>query len=378
MPVCRSGVMFCGIDGFRTGRPKLPSAGVQAVAACRLRVAAAAAGCGKHIAPAREEVGRTRGPCGWRQPAPGRIPRREPGGGTIRKRRRFVASLAYYPPATEEVPAWPFYSMARNWWEDSIGGRFRGSGFRFFRHEGWGQPLTPRPGNVRNSGRSDDGGSHGSSGTFSGAAGIRALAEAAKALSGPPGLRGLPGGHRPAGCGAGGRIHGAPLTSGTKRRKSFISGRGSGGAAESPLDSRIRVGETSSAAWRLRGKPVACFGLPGEMRGPASAPSHPSDHRSFPGVPVAFGDRLLGVLSLFTPIPRAHTVEEIDLLAGYADQAGHRPGDAQLHAEALRREAEVRALLRAVQSPDGRDDLRRSSTASSGRRRRSPAARTSR
>ena len=134
--------------------------------------------------------------------------------------------------------------------------------------------------------------------------------------------------------------------------------RAGNGALPDPLfNDPIRVGECLAGTVAATRKPLAVSDCRGDarVRFPHSCERH---HLiSYLGLPVVLGDRFQGVISFWTPVPRAYTGEEIDLLSGFADQAAIALENAHLHAEAGRREAELRALLRAVQALMAETDL---------------------
>ncbi len=73
-------------------------------------------------------------------------------------------------------------------------------------------------------------------------------------------------------------------------------------------------------------------------------------HVSYLGLPIALEARVFGVLAFSTPTPRVYTAEEIGFLSAFARQSAIAIENARLHATALRRTAELEALLRATRS----------------------------
>ena len=67
-------------------------------------------------------------------------------------------------------------------------------------------------------------------------------------------------------------------------------------------------------------------------------------------VPLISGDRITGVLAIYTRIPHDFTDEEVGLLRSFADQAAIATENARLHSAAVRRGEELAALLRATRS----------------------------
>jgi signal transduction histidine kinase len=73
-------------------------------------------------------------------------------------------------------------------------------------------------------------------------------------------------------------------------------------------------------------------------------------HVSYLGLPIALEGRLFGVLAFSTPAPRVYSAEEVGLLSAFARQSAIAIENARLHTTALRRTAELEALLRATRS----------------------------
>ncbi|MBI4537270.1 MAG: GAF domain-containing protein [candidate division NC10 bacterium] len=130
------------------------------------------------------------------------------------------------------------------------------------------------------------------------------------------------------------------------------------------LSVRLGVGTPSDS--RLRGPVRVGEGLTGRVaatREPLAVPDCREDSPlrlphlpqreglvSYLGLPVRMGDRLLGVLALSAPAPRSYSADEIDRLSVFADQTAIALENARLAALAGRREAELKALLRAGRS----------------------------
>ena len=78
---------------------------------------------------------------------------------------------------------------------------------------------------------------------------------------------------------------------------------------------------------------------------------------SYLGVPVLYGDRLLGVLAFSSSQPHTYAPDEVALLTTFATQAAIAIENARLHGAAVRRGKELEALLRATRSVMGELDL---------------------
>ncbi len=80
---------------------------------------------------------------------------------------------------------------------------------------------------------------------------------------------------------------------------------------------------------------------------------------SFVGLPLLAGERLIGVLSLFIRHAHAVTLQELEILGAFADQAAVALENARLHAASVRRGQELTAMLRSVRSVMAERDLHR-------------------
>jgi GAF domain-containing protein/ActR/RegA family two-component response regulator len=78
---------------------------------------------------------------------------------------------------------------------------------------------------------------------------------------------------------------------------------------------------------------------------------------SYLGIPVIYGDRLLGVLAFSSPQPRTYASDEVALLTTFATQAAIAIENARLHGAAVRRGEELGALLRATRTVTAGLDL---------------------
>jgi signal transduction histidine kinase len=78
---------------------------------------------------------------------------------------------------------------------------------------------------------------------------------------------------------------------------------------------------------------------------------------SYLGIPVIYGDRLLGVLAFSSSQPHTYTPDAVVLLTTFATQAAIVIENARLHGAAVRRGKELEALLRAIRSVMGELDL---------------------
>ena len=78
---------------------------------------------------------------------------------------------------------------------------------------------------------------------------------------------------------------------------------------------------------------------------------------SYLGIPVIYGDRLLGVLAFSSSQPHTYAPDEVDLLTTFATQAAIAIENARLHGAAVRRGEELGALLRATRTVTAGLDL---------------------
>jgi len=78
---------------------------------------------------------------------------------------------------------------------------------------------------------------------------------------------------------------------------------------------------------------------------------------SYLGIPVIYGDRLLGVLAFSSPRPHTYPPDEVTLLTTFATQAAIAIENARLHGAAVRRGEELGALLRATRTVTAGLDL---------------------
>ena len=78
---------------------------------------------------------------------------------------------------------------------------------------------------------------------------------------------------------------------------------------------------------------------------------------SYLGVPVIYGDRLLGVLAFSSSQPHTYAPDEVALLTTFATQAAIAIENARLHGAAVRRGEELGALLRATRTVTAGLDL---------------------
>ena len=110
----------------------------------------------------------------------------------------------------------------------------------------------------------------------------------------------------------------------------------------------IPVGVSFSGQVARTGAPLA---IPDTRTDPQTHfPTHTAQYAvvSYLGLPVKTPERLVGVLVFNTPEPREYSPDEIAFLCAFAQQAALALHHASLHQAALRRTAELEALLKAT------------------------------
>lgn len=117
------------------------------------------------------------------------------------------------------------------------------------------------------------------------------------------------------------------------------------------------VGQGLSGRVALTRQPLAVSDMRQDPRA-----AHPdfitkSAQVSYLGVPVIYGDRLLGVLAFSSSQPHTYAPDEVALLTTFATQAAIAIRNARLHGAAVRRGEELEALLRATRAVMGELDL---------------------
>lgn len=115
---------------------------------------------------------------------------------------------------------------------------------------------------------------------------------------------------------------------------------------------RFPLGEGLSGAVGATRRPLHAADMRGHPAAPRPEPAAQCGHVSYLGVPVLLGDRLLGVLSLSAPVPRAYSDEEVGLLAAFAAQAALAMENARL-AETVRRASTERTHAEAALRESG-------------------------
>jgi GAF domain-containing protein/signal transduction histidine kinase len=107
---------------------------------------------------------------------------------------------------------------------------------------------------------------------------------------------------------------------------------------------RVPIGRGLTGRVAASGQPLVVPNV--EEDGTSLYPQFNREHQytSFMGVPVAYREQTIGVLSVMTVSQRAFSADEVALLAGIADQAAIALENARLFAERERRIAELTAL----------------------------------
>lgn len=107
---------------------------------------------------------------------------------------------------------------------------------------------------------------------------------------------------------------------------------------------RVPIGRGLTGRVAASGQPLVVANV--EEDGTSLYPQFNREHQytSFMGVPVAYREQTIGVLSVMTVAQRAFSADEVALMAGIADQAAIALENARLFAERERRIAELTAL----------------------------------
>lgn len=107
---------------------------------------------------------------------------------------------------------------------------------------------------------------------------------------------------------------------------------------------RVPIGRGLTGRVAASGRPLVVTNV--EEDGTSLYPQFNREHQytSFMGVPVAYREQTIGVLSVMTVSQRSFSDDEVTLLAGIADQAAIALENARLFAERERRIAELTAL----------------------------------
>jgi signal transduction histidine kinase/CheY-like chemotaxis protein len=117
------------------------------------------------------------------------------------------------------------------------------------------------------------------------------------------------------------------------------------------------VGQSLSGRVALTRQPLAVSDMRQDSRAARTDFISKYAQVSYLGVPVIYGDRLLGVLAFSSSQPHTYAPDEVALLTTFATQAAIVIENARLHGAAVRRGKEMEALLRATRSVMGELDL---------------------
>jgi signal transduction histidine kinase len=113
---------------------------------------------------------------------------------------------------------------------------------------------------------------------------------------------------------------------------------------------RLRAGEGLAGIVAATRQPVTCRDVTQDSRFLNRAWAAQEGLASCVILPLAQGERLSGILAIYTRSPHEFSEEEVELLRSFAAQAAIAIENARLHNSAVRRGVELEALLRATRS----------------------------